>query len=317
MAQLFVEKPGYQHYYTDTDSMFVAPEIAQELQDFFQPLNPYRFNKPLFKQEKENIFFYGISSKRYVLYELLNTEIKIYGTEENRGYKLHGLGHLTDPFNRKKREHWHKEIWMDILKLHYGKITKSDLHEKYCQSHSISNLTVSTKAVFERFTKYNKDKPFEKQIKPANFFHVGVKANAVKPISPRCDNPQEAPYKAFLNYYTGEILIVDEYWGTLSELLKDYINHPESKFDGEIGWLKRKHIEITKVEKIGKEINDLDKHIIKIILPNKYVTTKQKENLILNMGEKEALKKGVKRSTFYTIKQKIKKKQKVKWGSKI
>jgi hypothetical protein len=199
MAQIFVEKAEYPHYYTDTDSMFVSPEIAQELQHFFQPLNPYSFDKPLFKPEKENLLFYGISSKRYVLYEIIKDKIVIYGTEEEKGYKLHGLGHLTDPFCRKNGEDWHKEIWMDILKLHYGKVTESNLEEKYSQSHSISNLTVSTKSVFERFAKYNKDKPFEKQIKPANFFHIGVKANGVKPISPLRDNPQEAPYAHFLN----------------------------------------------------------------------------------------------------------------------
>ena len=55
------------HAYMDTDSIFVCPEHAQEIIDYFQPLNPYNLDIPLLKPEKVDLWFYGISSKRYVL----------------------------------------------------------------------------------------------------------------------------------------------------------------------------------------------------------------------------------------------------------
>jgi hypothetical protein len=315
MAQAFVEKEGYKHYYTDTDSMFVDPKIAPKLRDFFQPLNPYSFDALFFKIEKKKLWFYGISSKRYVLYDFKKDIIKIYDENNEIGYKLHGLGHITDPFNRKNID-WHKEIWEDILKLHYNQININDLIEKYSSLFAISNLTVSTRSVFERFKKFNENKPLNKQIKPANFFHIGMNSIGAKPISPKKSNPQSAPFEEFINYETGETLKGEEYWGTLDKTILDYINHPESKFNGDTGWLERKHIIINKIERIGKEINDLDKHILNIVLPQKYLTQKEKEELILEQSDEEAVKKGVGRSTFYEIKGKIKEGKKINWKNK-
>ena len=36
------------------------------------------------------------------------------------------------------------------------------------------------------------------------------------------------------------------------------MRHPESKFDGDVGVLKRKHVRITSIVHIGKESNGLD-----------------------------------------------------------
>jgi len=54
--------------------------------------------------------FYGISSKRYVLYDRddKTNEFTIYK------YSAHGLGHLLDPFPKDKsdeeKEKWHETI---------------------------------------------------------------------------------------------------------------------------------------------------------------------------------------------------------------
>lgn len=55
----------------DTDSIFVPPEYAQAIIDYVQPLNPYSLDIPLLKAEKVDMWFYGISSKRYALYNNL------------------------------------------------------------------------------------------------------------------------------------------------------------------------------------------------------------------------------------------------------
>ncbi|WP_269851491.1 hypothetical protein [Methanosarcina horonobensis] len=75
MAEARLKELGTIHAYMDTDSVFVPPEKAQKIVDFFQPLNPYSVNIPLLKPEKENLWFYGISSKRYALYYYENEKI--------------------------------------------------------------------------------------------------------------------------------------------------------------------------------------------------------------------------------------------------
>ncbi|WP_244603621.1 hypothetical protein [Methanococcoides sp. AM1] len=112
MAEAKVKELGSVHAYMDTDSIFVPPEHAQEIIDYFQPLNPYSLDIDLLKAEKEDMWFYGISSKRYALYTYENEEIKFM--EGERSFKLHGLGHLTNPFPKAVDE-WQAEIWEDIL----------------------------------------------------------------------------------------------------------------------------------------------------------------------------------------------------------
>jgi hypothetical protein len=221
------------HAFCDTDSMAVPPKYVKEIQEFFKPLNPYSFDKPLFKEEKKNVWFYGISAKRYVLYKKKGNEFLIEEGKD-KGYSLHGLGHLLSPFGKNKN--WHKMVWEDILKLHYRMITQEQFLREYYNLFAISQLTVSTFELMGRFKKLNRRKPYEKQIKPFNFFLVGVSnKDDVKPISPYSDNPQKIVYEPFIDYKTGKILKGLEYWRSLSDTLWEYVNHKESKLEGNIG----------------------------------------------------------------------------------
>ena len=67
--------------YCDTDSMFVPPEYAKEIREFFEPLNPYANLDYLLKEEETDVWFYGISTKRYVLYRIENGEFIIDESE--------------------------------------------------------------------------------------------------------------------------------------------------------------------------------------------------------------------------------------------
>lgn len=67
MAEAKLKELGAIHAYMATDSVFVPPDKAQEIADLFQPLNPYKLDIPLLKPEKNDLWFYGISSKRYAL----------------------------------------------------------------------------------------------------------------------------------------------------------------------------------------------------------------------------------------------------------
>jgi len=57
---------------------------------------------------------------------------------------------------------------------------------------------------------------------------------------------QDVPYMKFVDYKTGKIypnknfINTEEFWKPLSEVIRDYVEHKESKSDGDIGELKRK-----------------------------------------------------------------------------
>jgi len=171
ITEVLLKRTGNVHAFCDTDSMAVPKECVKYIQDFFQPLNPYNFDKPLFKEEKDDVWFYGISAKRCVLYTKEGDKITIKDGNE-RAYSLHGLGHLLNPFGN--GINWHKQVWEDILKLHYGIINEGGFIQKYSNFYAISKLSVSSKEIMRRFKSFNKGRTYDKQIKPFNFFLIGI-----------------------------------------------------------------------------------------------------------------------------------------------
>lgn len=273
IVEAILKRHSATHTFCDTDSMAVPPQYKKEIQDFFGKLNPYDFDATLFKVEHENIWFYGISAKRYALYSL---------TEKNGQKQIeivkassHGLGQFLSPFEKKiktKKKNeivvdWYKEIWLDIVKLHYGMISKEEeeLYEKYNDSYALAQLTISTPSIMKRFERINKGKPYDCQIKPFNFCIVGVgndvdeqTGKPIKPLSPYRKNAQECPYDSFIDYTNGGQLKGLQYWRPFNDVLRQYISHPESKFDGDVGVLARKHVAIKSAIHIGKESNNLE-----------------------------------------------------------
>ncbi len=257
ITEVLLKQIGNVHAFCDTDSMAVPKECVKDIQDFFQPLNPYNFDKPLFKEEKEDVWFYGISAKRYVLYTKEGDKITIKDGDE-RAYSLHGLGHLLNPFG--KGVNWQKQIWEDILKLHYGIINEGGFIQKYSNFYTISKLSVSSKDIMRRFKSFNKGRTYDKQIKPFNFFLIGIGNDKdIKPITPFSREPQEAVHKPFIDYKSGKILQGIKYWKRLGDVLVSYINHKESKMDGSIGILERRHLNVSDFVYIGKEVSNLER----------------------------------------------------------
>ncbi|MBP1908253.1 DNA polymerase [Methanolobus bombayensis] len=267
IAEKFVMDKGEVHAYMDTDSIFVPPHLADELSHLFDSLNPYDFDKPILEIEDgmEDIWFYGISSKRYCLFREEGNKI-IIPEGKKLFYKLHGLGHITNPFKRELEEgdQWHKKLWEDILRVHFHPEELPDVLEKYENYAVISKLAVSTGTILRRFERMNEGKPFDKQIKPFNFMLVGSGATInedgekVKPVAPYNNNPQVAIENEFIDYNTGDTLQGREYWKPLSDVFLDYINHPEAKFEGDIGVLQRRHLTPTGCVYIGKEANKVE-----------------------------------------------------------
>src|SRR3989344_2085181 len=247
IAEKYVTDKGEMHAYMDTDSIFVPPYLANELVELFKSLNPYSFDRSILEIEDgmEDIWFYGISSKRYCLFRKRGNII-IIPEGKKRFYKLHGLGHLTDPFGRELIEdhRWEKEFWHDILRLHYDPTLEEEILEKYDDAAAISKLTVTTGNILTKFKVVNRRKPFRKRIKPFNFILVGygttvnVDGEIIKPIAPYHNNPQEAVEEKFVDYKSGKVLQGRHYWKTLGDVFWEYINHPESKYEGDVGILR-------------------------------------------------------------------------------
>jgi hypothetical protein len=308
IAERFVLDKGEVHAYMDTDSIFVPPHLANELSHLFDSLNPYDFDKPILEIEDgmEDIWFYGISSKRYCLFHKEGNKV-IIPEGKKLFYKLHGLGHITNPFSRKLKEgdQWHKRLWEDILKVHFHPESLPDVLEMYENYAVISNLAVSTGTILKRFKKLNEGKGFDKQIKPFNFMLVGngttvdEDGEKVKPVAPFNKNPQIAIEKEFIDYNTGDTLQGRQYWKPLSDVFLDYIDHPEAKFEGDVGVLQRRHIKPTGCVYIGKEANKVEMQELESNTVETYHDIEKLRRFILNLTPAEAREIGIKyRSTL-------------------
>lgn len=309
--------------YCDTDSVFISPQHVQLVQDFFKPLNPYKHDVDMFKIEEyedknkikhlaDNVWFYGISAKRYVLYGFENDEIKIYK------YSAHGIGNL-EGIN-------HIQWWKDILEVHYHPERKEEIISKYKNRPAISPLRISTYPIYKRFSKLNEEKSYSDSIKPFNFFNIGVAVQKdpetnepVIPMIPKVDSKihTQVPYMEFLDHKTGKVyphkgsLDTKEYWKMLDEVFEDYINHTEAKSDGDVGVLGRKHLEIDKdsIKYIGKEANNLEFSMVRGAFAedsNEYTNHQKKlREIIANLTLDDALKIGLDRREFYRLKKKL------------
>ena len=293
--------------FCDTNSMAVPSDMTNIVQNYFQKLNPYSFDKPLFKLEDENfvnekeygLWFYGISSKRYVLYNIINGKIII------RKHSSHGLGHIKNPFPNKD---WEKEFWIDILDYHYGNKTITEINDKYSEHFAVSQMTISTPFLISRFKKINYRKPFLKKIKPFNFCLVGFGNDSIKPICAYKNKSSEAVFGEFIDYNTGKIHSGQEFWKDLKQIFWDYLNHKESKFDGNNGVLKRKHVKPSRIIVIGKESNNLEESEILGLDDNSYQIFEDlglEKNKILNLTPKEADRIGISKNQLYRIKKSI------------
>lgn len=296
IAEAKVKELGNSHYYMDTDSIFVSPEIAEEVSDFFNPLNPYDNVSQLLKVEdkfKGRIknektgektpiqYFFGISSKRYVVFAFDENGIPDISRMEG---KLHGMGHITNIFKEEVTEedkHWHPLLWKDLILYHMGKLDHEDIVLKYGNKFEIAKVAIRTPTTYNRFRTFNEGKEWEKQIKPFNFFNQGNRKDKnVFPIAPMRKNPQEMVKYPFIDYISGEIKEGKEYFKPMDKTFFDYYRHPEIKFEGKKGLLKRRDIFITDIKTIGKEIPSVDETGIEAEGEEDIQVFEEKENLL-------------------------------------
>ena len=295
-------KDGYVAY-CDTDSIFVSPQHATQAQEFFQELNPYNNEHvSMFKIEiengkpLENVSFYGISSKRYVL----------YGDNDNfviHKCTLHGLGHLLDVDE--------KQWWSDILAIHYFPENKQEILDKYEKRYAVSKLSITTPSVLKRFSRL---RPFNKILVGAGY-KKDADGKFVIPTTPYLDSKkrQYVQHMEFANYSTGKNYPNDDsldaslYWKPLSLMLDDYYSHKEVKSGGDIvGLLPRLRMKISKntVKFVGKETANLDAANT-IGIEDNYTVYDNLADKILEIRPRDSYRFGISRSNLISLQKKI------------
>lgn len=320
-TEIILSKHDTTHAYCDTDSMMIPPLYTKEIQQFFQKLNPYSFDADIFKVERRNVLFYGISAKRYCLYSFTDEKIRI--CDDN--YSSHGLGHLLDPFSGTEKDDWHKQIWLDILDLHYGNTSIDKLREKYETKHAISKLVISSPNILSRLDKFNHGKDYQDQIKPSNFALVGFSnvlnkntKESIKPFAPFVKPAREAVFSDFVDYNekSGLKMRGKQYWKPFWDIFWEYLNHLESKFDGIVGVLQRKHVVVSEIKHIGKESNNLDESEILGVSPDGYEIYENFDDIdkkfaeitqkVLDLKPKDVKGFRISKQTLWNVKQRIK-----------
>jgi hypothetical protein len=267
MAEAWLERHKAYYAFCDTDSIAVQPFYWKRLQEYFESLNPVPEEPGFFKLEDENcengklvdLWFYGISAKRYVLYT-----INSHGETVPVKWSSHGLGNLK----HQDAGDWEKELWMNILAHVYGKLSREELLERYANEHAITQLAITTPNLLRRVNAINEGKPQWQQIRPYNFVLAGSptmtseKDRPIIPITQFRSDTEYAPYYPFIDAKTGRVYedAPQVYWETLDKTVENYIDHPEGKFEnGEsTGKMRRRHIRLKSVVYIGKEANELE-----------------------------------------------------------
>jgi len=239
MAEAWLERRNAYYAFCDTDSIAVQPFYWKRLQEYFEPLNPVPEEPGFLKLEDENrdengdlrdLWFYGISAKRYVLY-----------TVNGRGepvpvrWSSHGLGHLK----HQRAVNWEKTLWTNILRYAYGKLSRQELLGQYANDRAIAELAITTPNLLRRVNAINEGKPRHQQIRPYNFVLAGSptmiseKDRPIIPITQFTSDTDSAPYQPFIDAKTGRFYddATQLYWETLDKTVENYIDHPESKFE--------------------------------------------------------------------------------------
>lgn len=279
MVEAWLQQRGGYYAFCDTDSMAVSPFHWKPLQAFFQSLNPYQSSEPLLKLEYDDrdktgqlldLWLYGISAKRYVLYRIVNGEPRIV----EDGWSSHGLGHLlhgnSEDEDEEIHDRWEKELWLRIIKCASGELSEDALSDEYSGEYAVTKYVVTTPHVHRRLQEINRQKDICKQIKSFNFVLVGQPeelsdtGEPIHPITRFTKRIDEAPFQPFIDYNSGKRYSGGSqlYWKTLSTIVREYLNHQEAKFrsGGQAGKMRRRHLHIQEgqIHYIGKEADEIE-----------------------------------------------------------
>ena len=313
MAETFVKRNGGYHIYMDTDAIVTTDPnesgLSDKLKEFSSPLNPYPEKADTFKLESaddgtklDNQLCFCISSKRYCWFKWNGDRIEILKASN------HGLGFML--YMSKDNV---IDFWKDILYYHFGKLSRQDIENKYAGKYVSQQLTITSPQVLKRFKNIIDPK---RKMRCFNFMVCGqayridpITKEPIIPVIPFTKDTDTIPYQPFFDLKTGKVYIENTqyYWKPLSEVFFDFYNHKEEKFDGDVGELQRKHIEIDDINFVGKESNNLEEAEAFGVSSDDYV--RYNENFKQKIAKKletltieEARQRGVTDWQFYYLK---------------
>lgn len=206
LAERLVIDAGLDWAFCDTDSLALAkPEDmsedeflirAEQVREWFTPLNPYAARGPLFKIEDANfglvngknsgsispLICLAVSAKRYVLFNL-----DAQGQPVLRKASAHGLGHLRPPYDEDAApasipppsvplrelgvERWQYDLWYRIVEAalagHSAQVSFDELPG--FNAPTVSRYAATTPTLLRWFSAYNADNPYREQVRPFGF----------------------------------------------------------------------------------------------------------------------------------------------------
>jgi len=158
-AENLLEKYNGYLMYCDTDSVFVSPEHARIIQDFFRPLEMFKVQEENGKR-LEDVMCLAISSKRYVVYDKYGDNITIHK------YSNHALGHYVGID--------HKQFWQDIILLQDNPKKEHSITTKYETKHAMSELAITNYSFWRSFESANHGKKYSEMTRPYDTILVGT-----------------------------------------------------------------------------------------------------------------------------------------------
>jgi hypothetical protein len=92
-----------------------------------------------------------------------------------------------------------------------------------------------------------------------------------------------------------------EYFKPLSKTILQYVDHPESKYKGDIGQLERKHITVTEIVHIGKEANNIENEPLEMRNIQVFRNEEKERLRIVVMRQCDAEREGIDRKTRWRM----------------
>ena len=310
IAETLAKARGLSYCFCDTDSMaFAKPhgmaskefwDCVDEITEWFSKLNPYACGD-LFEIEGENrwkgedlpLYFLGVSTKRYVLYNKLPDE-----TYRIRKFSAHGTGDLISPENwRSITPEPHKDVnelggprfmydfWYHAIAFMEAKAegrlspdAEFVLPEEFSKHAAMMRVAVATWDYYERFRDIPGIKPFSfftllssfsRDIVERRNYDAATRERYLNLIGTAFYAPHSKDYAevkakaaeddqfAIRRADTRAAVNIDHV--TLAERLRHHLCKPESKFANPegIGELERRHVIVTDRLFVGKESDEV------------------------------------------------------------
>lgn len=264
---------------TDSAAMVAPPRVVKAIRARFRALTPYAFGGNLLKLEAENdpapgvtrdrnLYFYGISAKRYALFNVADNGSRII-----RKGSEHGLGHLLPP-DSTVGSVWTDRAWQGIVRGARGQAELAhDLH--FRDRPAVGRAPIakpSILALFKRVKAPNVNPslpPHTRQVKPFNFLLVAYPDTGdittggeaywpdedrplqyrkpIRPVAPYESEPRKWAGLPWVDLHSGRPVRLSWRKGepgmalgtirvkTYQGVLRQFVTHPEAKAGGPDG----------------------------------------------------------------------------------